>query len=260
MKNVDILNFINEIAPFKNAYHWDNVGFLVGDIEKEVTGIVVCMDATNQVLAEAKKLGASLIITHHPIIFKGEKSFTTSSLCYQCGMAGVSVISAHTNLDVSSSGINFALATSLGLKNITQLVEEKEIVSDEKVYIGYKGELEEPMTDEEFARKIAKVTGLPPRFNGSDRKIKTVGLCGGSGYDILETALKQGEKLDGFITAEVKHDKFVLAQGMGVTIFDGGHHATEMVGMHYLADVLKERFADTSITVTTSYTGQLTTV
>ena len=124
MKVKEILNLINSFAPANTALSYDNTGLLLGDAEQTVTKAVVCLDATPDAIDFAKENNAGLIITHHPIIFDGLKSVLVGSAVYECLAAGISVISAHTNLDVAEGGVNDCLAKALGLKNITAVTDE----------------------------------------------------------------------------------------------------------------------------------------
>ena len=65
----DIYEFIDSIAPFRTQESWDNSGFLVGDVSKEVTKVAVCLDVTHDTLQKAADFGADLLVSHHPVIF-----------------------------------------------------------------------------------------------------------------------------------------------------------------------------------------------
>ena len=109
-------------APPGSAQDYDNVGLQVGDASREVTSVVVALDCTPQVLEEARELGAELIITHHPLIFRRLSSVTAdgfvSNLALRLAEAGVALYSIHTNLDAAPGGVSFALAEQIGLENI----------------------------------------------------------------------------------------------------------------------------------------------
>ena len=79
IQTIDILAFLNEIAPMKYALSFDNVGLLVGNAESEVSGIVVSLDITDKVIDEAKGCGANLIVSHHPVIFDPMKSVVSGN-------------------------------------------------------------------------------------------------------------------------------------------------------------------------------------
>lgn len=117
----DFYNEINRIAPFSMAESWDNSGLLIGSMDREVEKVLLALDATHHVVDEARQIGASLIITHHPVIFSAIKSMTAESIPYRAAAAGLSVISAHTNLDIAHGGVNDRLTELLGLNDIDSL-------------------------------------------------------------------------------------------------------------------------------------------
>lgn len=114
-------NAINDFAPFYLAESWDNAGLLIGSGEKDVKRAVLALDATTAVVEEAKKLGAQLIVTHHPIIFHKIGNVPADSAVYKAIEAGLSVICAHTNLDITTGGVNDALARRLELRDTEAL-------------------------------------------------------------------------------------------------------------------------------------------
>lgn len=109
---------INAFAPFSSAEKWDNVGLLIGGRSLPVTRALLALDLTGAVLEEAKRLRAELVITHHPVIFSPLKALDSAGIAYRAVTAGISVISAHTNLDVAGGGVNDALAARIGLQNV----------------------------------------------------------------------------------------------------------------------------------------------
>jgi len=109
-------------APARSAQDYDNVGLQVGRRQQQVQKALIALDMTPAVMEEAKAVGAELIITHHPLLFKPLKSLTTdsyeSSLALKLAEAGIALYSIHTNLDAAPGGVSFALAESLGLTNV----------------------------------------------------------------------------------------------------------------------------------------------
>lgn len=118
---VDISAPFEKIAPVSLAESWDNPGWQLHVPGAEVRGVLLAMEATLDVLAEAERLGCTVIFTHHPTIFKPVKSLDLGSfpgtVLGQAMRQGVSIWSAHTNLDVMPRGTSYALASVLGLKN-----------------------------------------------------------------------------------------------------------------------------------------------
>ncbi|HIX66142.1 MAG TPA: Nif3-like dinuclear metal center hexameric protein, partial [Candidatus Anaerotruncus excrementipullorum] len=101
MKAQAIFDAINRAADFSTAMDFDNPGFLVGDPQEEVRGVLCALDVTDGVIDEAVARGANVIVTHHPIIFHPLKRVTADTLVWRCIRAGLSVICAHTNLDAA---------------------------------------------------------------------------------------------------------------------------------------------------------------
>ena len=111
----DFYGFIDSFAPFCTQAEFDNSGYMVGDRESEVGKVLVSLDLTLGVLKEAEQKGVDLIITHHPVIFNPLENVMSDSLVYRTVKSGISVISAHTNLDIAEDGVNAALIKTLGI-------------------------------------------------------------------------------------------------------------------------------------------------
>ena len=92
----NIYDFLDRLIDFSTQESWDNSGFLIGDFRREVKKAVVSLDVTKEVVNFAKEQNADLILSHHPVIFSGEKSVLSNSVVYDCIKNSVSVISCHT--------------------------------------------------------------------------------------------------------------------------------------------------------------------
>jgi dinuclear metal center YbgI/SA1388 family protein len=120
MKVKDIAAAIETIAPLKLAQSWDNVGLLIGDANKAVKKILLTIDLTADVLAEAKELKTDLIISYHPVIWDGLKKITpdgTTAPVYNAIKSDIAVFSIHTALDAAVGGVNDGLAQIIGIEN-----------------------------------------------------------------------------------------------------------------------------------------------
>jgi len=115
-----LIKIIHDCAPPALAYDWDNVGFLLGDASTEITKVMLCLDITHKSVDEAIRTGANLIISHHPLIFKPIKKIT-NPLYIKLIRNNISVISAHTNLDIAPSGVNSQLAELFHLTDLESL-------------------------------------------------------------------------------------------------------------------------------------------
>ena len=120
MKIKDIAERIEKIAPLKLAQDWDNVGLLIGDPQKNVKNILLTIDITGDVVAEAKGLKTDLIVSYHPVIWDGLKKITAdgpTSVVYDLIRSGIAVFSIHTALDSAVGGVNDGLAEIIGIRD-----------------------------------------------------------------------------------------------------------------------------------------------
>ena len=110
----DVFAFLNQLAPVEYAMSYDNVGLLVGDGDAHVSRILVALDITDAVICEAVKIGAELIVSHHPVIFEPMKRIVAGDITANHVIAllqnRISAICMHTNLDAARGGVNDMLA------------------------------------------------------------------------------------------------------------------------------------------------------
>ncbi len=237
MTNRAILEVLDSKAPFSLAEEWDNVGLLIGSPDREVSRVLVALDATPAAIEAAKSMGAELIVTHHPVIFSPLKALDSGSIPYALAAAGIDVISVHTNADKAIDGVNDILATRLGLNDLR-------VTEDGFCRIGT---LAEPTDATAFAKTVAAALDTAVRVNGGGT-IRTVAVCGGSGGDFI-TPLA-GE-IDAFVSGEVRHHQWLEANALGVTVIEAGHYATEVPIVDTLCRWLQEAFP--TLTVTAYY-------
>ena len=121
----DVGGLLNQLYPPALAEDWDNVGLQLGDPAAPVEKVLVCLDAEEQVIARAEEVGAQLVISHHPLIYRPLKRIAptdeTGRSLFRALRGGISVFSAHTNLDRARGGLNDWLATKLGLEDAAPL-------------------------------------------------------------------------------------------------------------------------------------------
>lgn len=240
MKVFDVLEFLQKIAPPELAADYDNIGLLVGDNQAVVSGIVVSLDCTSDAIDMAQKLGANLIVTHHPIIFQPLKEITSPSIIFRLIKSNISVISAHTNLDAAKGGVNDTLCNVLEISNIMGISPIGNIGFEARI-----GCVSKEFNCDELAVFIKEKLGGPVKYVGTSKKIKTIAVCSGSGADLLECAMESGA--DALITADVKHSKLIEAENLGFALFDAGHFNTEDVIVDLLCSKLSKQFNGTEI-------------
>lgn len=230
----DIFNFLNEIFPTETACDFDNVGLLVGDPCAEVNKAVVALDCTPSAVSTALKNGCQLIITHHPVIFNPLKRVLAGSAVYEVIKNGISIISMHTNLDVGIGGVNDCLSSVLTLNNVTK-------VAADDGYLLNTGELSSPLYPDDLAVYIKEKLGGAVKYVGLEKQIKRVLLCSGSGGSYVTEVKKHN--CDALITSDVKHNQFLDAERLGVSLFDAGHFNTEDVVTEPLKQMLEDKFS-----------------
>lgn len=129
LKIKDITQYLDQVAPPSYQESYDNAGLLVGSPGAAITGILVSLDATEAVVEEAAQRGCNLLVSHHPIIFKGLKKLTGSNYVERTVMKalelGVRLYASHTNLDNIHTGVNHHIGKRLGLENMKVLAPKR---------------------------------------------------------------------------------------------------------------------------------------
>ena len=253
----EIYQYLDGLAPFSLQMDFDNAGFLVGRGDRQVDKILVSLDITEEVVAEAAQLGCQLIVSHHPVIFFPAKSVTDATpdgrILLSLVEHNIAAICAHTNLDAVSGGVNDALARKLGLTNIEQLKQDGVDASGRPYGIGRVGNTAGvPMYAPAFAAFVKEALGANGvRFVDARRPVRRVAVGGGACADMLKDALALG--CDTFVTADVKYNGFLDAKALGVNLIDAGHYPTEQVVVPVLAKWLADGFAKVEVLTTQTH-------
>jgi dinuclear metal center YbgI/SA1388 family protein len=112
----DLVSAMESIAPPRWAARWDNVGLLVGDAGSPLAGVLLAIDCTREVVAEALRRGADAIVAYHPVVFDAQKRFVAPSPAFEAARARIAVYSPHTALDAAEGGTNDVLADLIGMQ------------------------------------------------------------------------------------------------------------------------------------------------
>ena len=226
----DILRLLDGIAPLELAEEWDNVGLLAGQIDQPVDTVLFALDLNRQVLEEAAGKGAQLIVTHHPILFRGRKNLREDDAEGRllCGLvrARLAMIAMHTNYDNACPGVNDALASALGLRDVQVLENGMRLGKIGKTNFGL------------FADTAEKKLGGPVRRYGDPgRFVQRIAVLGGAGEDFIPQALAAGA--DVYLTGETSYHRALDAADNGLCVLEAGHAATELPGILALAEALQ---------------------
>ncbi len=227
----DILALVNEFAPFDTAEPDDNVGLLIGHPDAEVDTVLVALDLTLGAALEAKEKGAQLILTHHPVMFRGRKHLRTDdaegALIAEMLKNGTAMIAAHTNFDAARGGVSEILAEEVSVRNLTPLRDGLVTIGD------YEGTLRD------LEWRVRERINPHARVYGADRQLKRVAACGGAGSEFWTFAEAAGA--DCYLLGEIRHHDALAAVQMGMAVIDAGHYETEHLSVKALAHGLQTR-------------------
>ncbi|MCZ6150234.1 Nif3-like dinuclear metal center hexameric protein [Campylobacter ureolyticus] len=210
MKIAEIYQILDEIAPFEAQESWDNSGLLLGNMDDEFDKIYASIDLDSNLIQKIEK--NSLVITHHPLIFKELKSLNPSiypsNLIYEIIKKDIKLISMHTNFD--KFVLNKFVASEILGYEITEIRDFLVFFEVNKIF-------------DEFAKEIKqklKISNL--RVVKAGEFIKTATLCTGSGADLLGSF-----KSDCFLTGDIKYHSALESLENKISLIDINHFESE---------------------------------
>ncbi len=240
----DIMQWIDDLAPFRFAENWDNCGLQVGNPQAEVSAVLVALDPSVPTVREAAQRGCQALVVHHPLFNKAQSNLFLNrfpgAVIAEAIRHNVHIITAHTNLDAASCGTNSVLAQTMGLIVQGSLEKLSETPSDPRYLgLGLYGQLPKPCSALDLMERLAGLLDLQAiRLVGDPEKLlHKVALCTGSGMSLLGRAVEHG--CDAFITGDVKYHDAQSALDQGIVVIDIGHFASEALVLKPLAEALK---------------------
>ena len=236
----DILDRLEKIAPTVLAEPWDNPGLQVGSYSQEITKIFLSLDPTLKALRSAQRRNAQLLFTHHPLIFKPLSRLDINThpgdVIVEAVKSRVSVIAAHTNLDMAKGGINDILAELLELETVEVLE-----VKDEAEYagLGRIGDLPASVRLSVLVEKVKRVFGTEQVkvVGREDEQVRRLAVVGGSGGSLVSLAFQKGADL--LLTGDIGHHHALEAESLGIALIDAGHFHTEKTAFGVFAERLR---------------------
>lgn len=238
---------LQAVLPPSLSADWDNDGLACcPDGAREVRRVLVTLDVTDAAVDKAINEGFDVILSHHPLLFRGIKALDgdtpLSAKLVRLVRAGVSAMSFHTRLDAAKGGVNDTVAALLGLLNLETFGTE------ELGEIGRIGKLAAPHTARTFAEYVAKKLNVSAvLLVGGDREIRTVALVGGEGGDFLDAAKAAGADL--FLSGRVGYHRMLDAAESGISVIEAGHFATEAPVCERLAELVNEIDPDLGVEI-----------
>lgn len=231
----ELYKLLNQKFPTELSCEWDNDGLLCcPDGAREVRRVLLTLDVTAEAVRKAVDTKCDLILSHHPLIFKGIKALdgetSVSTKVIDLVRSGISVMSFHTRLDAAKGGVNDVLAKALGLCDLTPFGEEA---------IGRIGTLPEEMTAEDFAKQVKDVLNAPVvQLADAGLPVRRVAVLGGGGSDDVEAAKAAGA--DTYVSGELKYHQMTDAPEEGMNLIMAGHFHTEFPVCQMLKSLLSE--------------------
>ena len=239
MKIREFMNEFESRYPVSLAFDGDNVGLLVGDENAEITKVLVSCDVDLGVVEEAVNVGANLIVSHHPLMFRGVNRLTENNPEQKAIRLmitnGISHYAAHTNLDTGIGGINDLMATMLGMENTSVIDVVSHDARGEHGY-GRMCTLSEPITMKELMDRVVSVFGASGlKYTGNlEDKVSTLAINTGGGAGILEECIAKG--CDTFVTGDVKYNGYRDAVDGGMCVIDIMHYDSEQISKKWFED------------------------
>lgn len=248
MKVGDVVAAIEAVAPPSLQEGWDNTGLLVGQPQSECRGVMLCVDVTPEIVDEAVAAGCDMIVSHHPLIFKGLKRLNGGNRVelsvIKAIEKGVAVYCCHTSIDNAPSvGVSFAMARRLGVVG-PQVLSAKN--GDKEAGLGVIGRLDSPLDPLALVERVKAAFGSPvARCSKPPRKdLLTVAMCGGSGSEFLADAIAAGA--DAYITSDTRYHDFV-DYGDKIFIVDIGHFESEECTKEIFYQIIREKFPNFAV-------------
>jgi len=243
----EVLDELQRIAPLELAADWDNVGLLVEPKPKQqapLRGLLLTIDLTEPVLAEALARQVDLIVAYHPPIFSGMKRLTQATagerIVLAAIAAGLFVYSPHTALDAAEGGLNDWLAKAIGPGTASPIEPSP---GSERTGQGRLLTLDAPVPLEQAITSVKAHLGLQyvrvARPHESDNPAwHTVAVCAGAGGSVLQNA-----RADLFLTGEMRHHDVLSKQSQGSAVVLCDHTNTERGYLPILAERLEATLA-----------------
>jgi len=224
MNVAQLYGFLDKNIPTSLSCEWDNDGLMCApDKNAEVSRVLITLDITAEAIEYAKNNACDVIISHHPLIFKGIKSVSedncVSAKVIELIKCGIAAMSFHTRLDAMRGGVNDILAERLGVKNTLPFGVDGN-------GIGRVGTLDVTLSLEEFAERVKSALGAPAVLCAdAGRKVHTVALLGGEGSDDIAEARAAGA--DTYVSGRLGYHAMTDAPEGDINLIEAGHFYTE---------------------------------
>lgn len=249
MRFAELYSKLEEKAPRELSAVWDNDGVMyLEPHDREVKRVLVALDPTAEAIEYAAEKGFDVLVSHHPLIFKGLKNLAggdvVSRRVIKALTSGVSVVSLHTRLDAAEGGVNDALMAAVGIP-VTGAFGDSEAPT-----LGRLGETDEVdvMT---LAARVKTALGCDAVRVTGGGKVTRVAAVGGDGKDFIIPAMKAGAHV--LITGDAGYNAAEAAAEWGFAVIEAGHFHTEHPVCAVLAEYIRGLGIDAEVFNTCPY-------
>ena len=246
----ELIREIEERFPTEMAQSWDNSGFQAGRRQKEVQKVYLALDATDEVIAQAKEWGADLLLTHHPLTMDGMRSVTSDTLkgrkFLELIQNDICSYACHTNYDVLEMAQLAGNMMKLQKPEILEVTKEDPVIG-ETFGLGRVGSLVRPVTLRECGELVKAVFKLEhvKIFGDLEQVIQRVAISPGSGKSMIAPAIRA--KAQVLITGDIGHHEGLDAVDEGLSVIDAGHYGLEHIFIDQMETVLRQINKDLKI-------------
>ena len=228
MKIAQIYKELDRISPFELQEAWDNSGLIIGDLEQEITQIVLSIDVDAELIDLLDE--NTLLITHHPLIFKGLKQLDfkqyPSNIIAKMMQKNISNIAMHTNFDI----------THLNDYVVTEILGYDIVKKD-----GFVAYIDVDEKFDDFVKKVKQKLKLDyTKYVKTIQNIKRVAITTGSGASLISDI-----KADCFLTGDIKYHDAMEAKSLNLSLIDIGHYESE----HFFAQILEKHLQNLGLKV-----------
>ena len=243
VKQTEIIDFLNSVAPPQLAESYDNVGLLLGESQKDVHKVLVTLDVDEMVVREAQALGVEMILSHHPLIFSPLKRITGEDGLSKTIMAmlkhDISLVSVHTNFDSVKDGLGDAF-----LDKLAETEHRTSLDGDEENGIGRIADMKEPALFEALLTNIKQAFGMRSlRYIGDEKKmIRKIAVVNGGGAEYVYAAKERGA--DCFISGDIKYHQARFAYENDIAFVEVPHYNAEIMFCGMMKNLLAKQFKD----------------
>lgn len=248
MRCKELIEKLEELAPFAYACEWDNSGFLAGRGDKEIKKVMIALDATDEAVDEAVKTGADLLLTHHPLIFKPISRVNDQEMVgrriLRLIQADICYVAMHTNFDIAPGCMADLAAERLGLmpEGPLEVTGEKDGVP---MGIGKIGTLKQAVTVEKLAKQVKESFGLPYvtvyGVQQVTEPVMRVAVSPGAGGSMIRHGIAAGAQV--LVTGDIGHHSGIDAAACGMAVIDAGHYGLEHIFMPFMKAYLEKAAA-----------------